>query len=286
MAGFLFDFKTDVEPERLGQPDALAVEIGSHHPASVGFQKLTGQLAEQSQADDDEALAQRRGGPADSLQSNSPKSHGAGRGEVDVVGDRHNQVARWSDQLGVVGTLGAGASHTVTDLEVVDSRTDFDHRSRRRIPGRMPGRQGPLNHTAGVADPLRGRHFDGFHDGLGPSQGPFPEGSPRTLDTAQFGAHGDARMVDPDQNRAGFDDWIGHVFDDDCALPDEYLFHSLAPTTKTAVCRCPMPLAGSFPCGPLPLATRRRSAPPHVRPSAREFAPSELARRERHRPLG
>ena len=137
-----------------GQIHSLAIQIGADHPTTIHFQELTGQLTQQSQANDDEGFTQGRRTSPYALQGNRSQGDRAGLFGVQILGNWDDQVSRYPDHLGMVGVLSAGTGHAVSGTQIVNPLAGLEDGPRGGVACRSAGRESPLDLAPGPGDSL------------------------------------------------------------------------------------------------------------------------------------
>src|SRR5205085_9127722 len=114
-----------IRAEPFRQLDLRGVEVNAEDAAAVSLQELRGELAEESEADDDDRLAQRRLGEPHALERDGPERCEGSALEVNAVGQAHAEVLRHGPEFGVRGVARAGAGHALADAETLHAFADL-----------------------------------------------------------------------------------------------------------------------------------------------------------------
>ena len=118
--------------------DALRIEIEADDVAAGGLQQLRGDLPDQAEAEDGDALAELRRGAADALQRDgADRGRRRERSTRQPGGTRQTRLRLTDHVVGVVRLAGAGAGHQIAGRKIGDPVADR-RRLRRPLSSRRP----------------------------------------------------------------------------------------------------------------------------------------------------
>ena len=122
-----------LQAKRASSCDTFGVQIEADHLTTRRTQQLSGDLADETEADHRDALAQLRAGSSYTLQRD--RADGRRGGEIDRAPGRHatHKVSFHADEIGVVRLPRARARHQIAGRQIADAFTHGDHFARRGI---------------------------------------------------------------------------------------------------------------------------------------------------------
>ena len=127
--------RAGVHAEAARALDASRIEIEADDIAAGRAQQLRRDLADQSEAEDGDPLAELRRRPAHPCIAIAPTVVDAASVHRTARRNTADEIALHADVVGVIGLAGAGARDQIAGREIVDARADADDLARRRIAG-------------------------------------------------------------------------------------------------------------------------------------------------------
>ena len=174
--------------------NATGIQIADDNLAATGLEHLHGKLSDNTKADDDETLAERRMGTTNSLHGNRAESNGTRLLERDPLRNLDEEIARHIDDLRMVCALGPGTGDVLANFHITYASTDADHYTCGRVSNWRSRFEFALDELTCLGNALFGNHIKDFLYLIAFLECAFPERNSTCSHSTHLRTNGDTRI--------------------------------------------------------------------------------------------